>query len=289
MQNDKSPDSIDIIINKINSLPSLSPVVHKIGSVMSDPDASASDIVGVLKLDPAIAGKVLRLANSAYIGIPRTVSSLQNAVVILGQRRIHYLVIAASTLSTFKPGRAFPFDKVRFWKHSVTSAIVSESIARHIKRYDPIEAEEVFCAGLLHDIGKLVLGIYHPDPIATGYKKALENKTPFFRSEEKELTHMRVGYLIAEKWNFPISLANAIRYHHMPARAERSLKLVAIVHVADIMVHIIGFNTVLKEEIPEIDERALERIHLKPERLRVIADNAIQDEKKLESMIDFFS
>lgn len=288
MQSEITRDSIDTIVKQINSLPSLSPVVQKIGSVISDPDVSAVDVVNVLKMDPAIASKVLRLANSAYIGMPRTVSSLQNAVVILGQRRIHYLVIAASTLSAFKPAGSLPFDKLRYWKHLVTSAMVSESIAKHVKRYDSIEAEEVFCAGLLHDIGKLVLGVYYPASIADGYKRALKNETPFFRNEEKVATHMRVGYLVAEQWNFPTSLINAIRFHHIPCRAERSLK-VAIVHVADIMVHLIGFGTVKKETVPEIDEKALQRIGLGPERLQVIADNSIKDEKRLESMIDFFS
>ncbi|GAG15882.1 unnamed protein product, partial [marine sediment metagenome] len=160
MQNDIPSDSSNLAIEKINTLPSLSPVVQKISAVIADPDVSANDVVDVLKLDPAIASKVLRLANSAYIGMPRTVSSLQNAVVILGQRRIHSLVLAASTLSALKPDNSLPFSYMRFWKHSVTVAIICESIARHLKRYDPIEAGEVFCGGILHDIGKLVLGVY---------------------------------------------------------------------------------------------------------------------------------
>jgi len=280
-------DIIDLILRKVDTLPSLSPVIQKIGTVMADPEVSASDIVAILKLDPVIAGKVLRLANSAYFGIPRTVSSLQNAVVILGQRRVYYLTLASGALSSFKAAGALPFDKIRFWKHSITAAMVSESIAKHIKRYEPIETEDLFCAGILHDIGKLVLGVYYPVCVSAGYLQASQTKTPFFKNEEEEVSHTKIGSMVAERWNFPPSLVQAILNHHTPVSAASFQKSVAIVHVSDIMVQLIGFNTALNEPHPPLDEQALRLIGLEVERLKVIADETIANERKVESMMDF--
>ncbi len=289
MKDSAKPSSGDTLYEKVNSLPSLAPVVQKISAVMSDPEVSAEDIVNVLKLDPAIAGKVLRLANSAYIGIPRTVSSLQNAVVILGHRRIHSLVLAASTLSSFSFDNHLPFDGISFWKHSLIVALICESIARHIKRYDTIDAGEVFCAGLLHDIGKLVLGQYDSERISASYKDALEQKVPFYSCEDEKNSHIQIGAFVAEKWHFPESLVTAIRYHHTPGYAEKYNRMVAITHVADIMVHLIGFSTVTGEATPPMDEGVMDEIGLSPERLKVIADNAIKSEKQFESLVDIFS
>ncbi len=283
------PQSGSSLFEKVDTLPSLSPVVQKINAVMSDPDASAGDIVNALKLDPAIAGKVLRLANSAYIGIPRTVSSLQNAVVILGHRRIHSLVLAASTLSSFSFDNTLPYNGLSYWKHSLTVALICESIARHIKRYDTIDAGEVFCAGLLHDIGKLVLGHYGSEWITAAYKDALEQKIPFYSCENEKMSHILIGAFVAEQWQFPESLVTTIRYHHTPIFAKKYSKIVAIVHIADIMVHLIGLSAVAGEATPPMDDEVMAEIGLPPERLKVIADNALKSEKQFESLIDIFS
>ncbi len=284
MQNDT-----EMLLKKITSLPSLSPVVQKIGAVIAKPNASADEIVSVLKMDPAIAGKVLRLANSAYIGIPRTVSSLQNAVVILGNRRIHSLVLAVSTLSHFNQGYSLPFDAIRFWKHSITVALVCESMARHLKRYDTMEASEVFCAGILHDLGKLVLGVYYADQIRRIYSKALKHGTPVYTNEKPELCHMRIGALVATQWNFPEMLIHAINLHHTPLYSDKFIKIVSMVHIADIMVHIVGLTTVPEEATPKINGEAMQVIGLSPERLKVIATDALENEKQIESLFEFFS
>jgi len=289
MRNDINLDPDDPFIKKITDLPTLSPVAQKINEVMANPDVSAKDIVNILKLDPAITGRVLRLANSAYIGMPRAVSSLQNAVVILGQLRIYSLVLSASIFSSFKNRYLLEFDSFRFWKHSMTVAMVCESIAHYLKRYDPIETGDVFCAGILHDIGKLVLAAYKPEKIDLAYKRAKENKTPFFINEDQKLSHSRIGASVAEHWKFPQSLVNAILFHHDPMHTEDFKKIISIVHVADIMVHIMGLNTVSEEIPPEIDNDAVSEIGLAPERLRVIALDALENEKKVESLIDFFS
>jgi putative nucleotidyltransferase with HDIG domain len=277
------------LVEKINTLPTLSPILQKIKAVMGQPDSSAADIVDVLKLDPAISSKVLRLANSAYIGIPRTVSSLQNAVVILGQQRIYSLVLASSTLAAIPRGVELPFRSMDFWKHSITVAIVCESIARHLQRYDDMETGEFFCAGILHDIGKLALSVFDPERIVTARTHSEEKGVAFFEAEDEDMTHMQVGYLLAHRWNFPENLTNAILNHHTPERAIAFKKVVAIVHLADIMVHLIGLQTFPNEPVPVIRDFAISQIELQPERLRTIAYEACEDEKRIESLIAFVS
>jgi putative nucleotidyltransferase with HDIG domain len=274
------------MIDRIKNLPTLSPILQKIRAVMSLPDTAANDIVEVLKLDPAISGKVLRLANSAYIGIPRTVSSLQNAVVILGQQRIYSLVMAASALSAVPRGLDTPFTIRHFWKHSVTVAIICESIARHLQRYDDMEAGEFFCAGILHDIGKLALGAYDPCRIADAHEKSEKDGVAMFKVEDPALSHSQIGFHLAERWNLPENLSSAILYHHTPEVAAGYHKMTAIVHLADIMAHLIGLQTFTNEAVPTIEEFAVAQIELPAERLRTIAYEACEDEKRIEAVID---
>ncbi len=286
----KSPsDRSSLLIKKINTLPSLSPVVQRVSSILADPRASAKDIVEVLRLDPGIASRVLRLANSAYIGMPSTVSSLQNAVVILGIQRIHSLIFSSSILSTFKPDSTLPFDRIRFWKHSVIVATVCESIAKNLSRHESIDTGEAFCAGILHDIGKLVLGTYESDSIENTYNTALETKTAFFKNEDEDISHSIIGSMVAEQWNFPQSLIIPIMFHHAPSGAQKYKKIVGIVHIADIIVHVLGLNTVSEETAPQIDEPTMEQVGLDPDYLKVVANNALKNEKDLESLIGLFS
>ena len=264
-------------------------MVQRVSSILADPRASAKDIVEVLRLDPTIASRVLRLANSAYIGMPSTVSSLQNAVVILGIQRIHSLIFSSSILSTFKPDSTLPFDRIRFWKHSVIVATVCESIAKNLSRHESIDTGEAFCAGILHDIGKLMLGTYEPESITNAYNKAIETETAFFRNEDDEISHTKIGSLVAEQWNFPKSLIVPIIFHHLPSGAEKHKKIVGIVHISDIIVHVLGLNTVSEEAVPQIDEPTMEQVGLDPDYLKVVANNALKNKEDLESLIDLFS
>lgn len=277
------------LIQKVRDLPSLSPVIQRVNAIMTNPESSADDIVNVLKLDPGITSKVLRLANSAYIGIPRTVSSLQNAVVILGQRRVHSLVLAVSALSSLHVPSQLPFDSFQFWKHSVVVASIAESIAKHLKRYDTIETGDVFSAGILHDIGKLVIGMYSAESIQTAYKRSVDTKTPLFRNESNKINHYGIGALLAAQWNFPEMLVNSIQFHHTPSLGHSYEKSVMIIHISDIMAHLIGFDTVTGEGVPVMDDTALKTVGLSPERLKVIADNTMNNQKELESLIEFLS
>ena len=280
----KKNDIYTRILENINSLPSLPQIIYKIEDTLSDPDSTVKDIVDVLKFDPGIASRVLRLANSAYIGIPHTVSSLKNAVIILGQKRIHSLVLTWSILSFFKSYKSTPLDLKRYWKHSVTVGMIGESIARHLKRYEIVEPEEVFCSGILHDIGKLVLSIFEPEIISNTFKEAKRTNTPFFQNEDRYVSHSKIGSIVASHWSFPQNLIDAIQFHHSPFELETVKKAVLIVHISDIISHMIGINMYFEEEIPGINENAVNTLGLNPEYLRVIAHQTIEKGKQLESL-----
>jgi len=275
------------LLKAIFDLPVLSPVVARIAAVVSNPESPVAAVVDALKLDPVVNGKVLKLANSAYVGIPRTISSVKNAVVLLGQKRIYSLVLATTVLSALRAGRDLPFSLYRFWKHSITVAMIAESIAKHLKRYGPIDTEDVFSAGMLHDIGKLVLGIWDAKALQSCVQESIAANVPFYSVEHESTSHTRVGGALCDRWNFPHALKSAVLLHHAPDQASEFRRLVSIVHISDVMAHIIGFSTFEREQLPQPSAIAASEVQLPPERLRVIADDALKNEKKIESFINF--
>ena len=271
----------------INDLPSPSPVLRKFSSVAANPASSAEDMAKVVKLDPALTGKVLRLANSAYTGIPNAVASLKNAVVLLGQKRIYSLVLASGLLSVLKKKSTLPFRLNDYWRHSVSVASIAEAIAKLLRRYDHIDSDEAFTAGLLHDIGKLVVGCFDAKLLAAAAGESRERGIAFFKAENAETSHTAAGGLLARHWNFPPCLYDAIMCHHAPLQSADCKRMVSVVHVSDILAHIAGRTTFAAETAPEFDGNAIAIVNLQPERLRAIANEAVFNEKTIESFINF--
>jgi putative nucleotidyltransferase with HDIG domain len=273
----------------IDSLPVLSPVVARIAQIVDNPSSSADDVTAALKLDPVVSGKVLKLANSAFVGIPQTISSVKNAVVLLGQNRIRALVMALATHTVCGDGGSLPFSLYRFWRHSITTAMIAESIARHLKRYAAVDPEDAFSAGMLHDIGRLAAGALHAESFVAQITESARLGCPLYEVEKSGTSHTAMGGLLCRRWNFPEVLSCVATYHHAPADAPQENKLlVSITHLSDIMAHIVGYPTVEREAIPEPVQAAIDAVHLPAERLRVIADDTLQNEKKTESLIKFF-
>ncbi len=274
------------LVDRFGELPSPSAVFEKAMAIASDPEAGAGELVEALKMDPAIAGKALRLANSAAVGMPRAVSSLHNAVVILGNKRIHSLLVASELLARFRPRSDLPFALTDFWKHSVIVGLMCESISRHLRRYCAVDEGEAFCAGLLHDIGKLALGMLCPEWIAEFYARALEQARAYHVAESSERSHTAMGMHMARRWRLPAVIEESLCCHHAPQRAACGNRIIAIVHLADAMAHMIGAQTVAQEPFPAIDHQALEQTGLPLERLRTIAAKAVADHQRIESLLE---
>ncbi|MBN1307056.1 MAG: HDOD domain-containing protein [Chitinispirillaceae bacterium] len=276
-----------LISRAIERLPVPSSVVHRINRIISNPESSATAVAEVLRIDPTLSGKVLKLANSAYIGIPRTVSSLPHAVVLLGIKRIHSIVLTSELLAPFRHTVPLPFSIDRFRRHAVTVAFIAESIAKHLRRYDDaLDEHELFSGALLHDIGKLLAGTVDPVAVTEVYEQSKRLAIPFYRAEQDAFSHTILGLHLAQQWQFPVELTACIRGHHTAACFPELHRAVSVIHIADVMAHLLGYALYPDEKTPAIDEAALSAVRLPVERLRVIAEDILKQQDRIGSLLE---
>jgi putative nucleotidyltransferase with HDIG domain len=279
-------EKASMLMEAIGDLPSLSHVLVRLSEIAANPASSARHVVDVVKLDPALTAKILRLANSAYVGIPRTIDSLKNAVVLLGQKRVYSLALTAGILLALKKRGPPPFSQRDYWRHSIAVGMIAESISKTLHGRDSIDSDEAFTAGLLHDIGKLAVGCFGASYFLDAVRNCLESKIPFFKAEKPATSHTTIGWLLARKWNFPDDLCSAIARHHDPAPKVTGNRMVSIVHLSDGIAHCVDVATIPGETPPELDAEAKAFVNVQPERLRAIAGEALQNEKKIELFIE---
>jgi putative nucleotidyltransferase with HDIG domain len=231
-------------IEQIDNLPSLPSIVTKLIQVVNSPDTSAEDAAKLIQKDPALTTKMLRLANSAFYGIPRSISSVSSAVVILGFNTIRSLVLSASVMKMFTLTKKPAIDKDKFWKHSIVCAMTAKTIVRKYINIRMMDPESAFCAGILHDIGKLIFSEFAQEDYLEVCDFARKNGIPLLVAEKKILgiSHADIGRVLADKWALPLDLEYALVYHHSPAEADSLIDLVTTVHVANAITHSLGLG-----------------------------------------------
>lgn len=219
-------------LDEINELPTLPIVVSRVSELIESPNSSAEDITKVLETDPSLTAKILKLVNSAYYALPKRISSVRQAVVILGFATVKSLAISASVFDMFGSSSSSPLDKELFWQHSIGCATVSKVFAKHVPG---INEEDAFVIGLLHDIGKLVMDQYRPDEFTAAYRTAERWSSSLYKAEIEtlEFNHAQVGGWLAEKWKLPQEIVQSINFHHAPPPIERIKLLVGICHFAN--------------------------------------------------------
>ncbi|MDR2693670.1 MAG: HDOD domain-containing protein [Chitinispirillales bacterium] len=227
-------------IKTIANLPTLPHIASRLMRIVNSPSASADTVASLVSQDISLSAKVLRLANSAFYGIPRSVNTLNNAVIILGFKIIQTMVLSLTVFDMFaedenKPPS--PFDRDAFWDHSLRCAVIARLLAHKRKRNYALDPEEAFCAGLLHDIGKVVMEQY----LNTDFHKALyharANNIPVFEAEKEILgyTHCDVASWLTGTWSLPEEIEQPLVCHHEPEEATICVDAVLICHIANIM------------------------------------------------------
>lgn len=252
--------SLEEIVQSVNDLPSLPQVVLRVMELTEDPDSTAQDINAALAQDQGMTARVLKLANSAFYGFPRRISTVTDATVLLGFKTIRSIVLAASVneiLSQEMEGYALEYGEL--WKHSQCSAMAARLISRRVKYTG---SDVAYTAALLHDIGKVVLNNTMKEAYHEVLSKVENDNLTFLQAEQIILgfNHAQVGAQIAEKWNLPLELVETIACHHEPEKAEVNLRLTAIVHLADAVCVAMGFGVGIDGLLYPVSNQSLETL-----------------------------
>jgi len=203
------------LLDRVQDLPPLPAVAARVMSMADDDRTSAMDLAQVLATDQALTAKLIRISNSAYYGFARRVSTVRESVLVLGFKQVRQLAVGASIINAFKRTDAASevFNLDLFWGHSVAVAVAAEAVAKKTRAAKP---EDAFTAGILHDIGRLVLRQMMPVEFRDAVIMARNEGMPLGDAELRTTgyDHAQVGRALGERWKFPGHLVDAITMHH---------------------------------------------------------------------------
>lgn len=222
------------MVSGVVRLVSLPEVCIRVNEMMDDPNMSATKIGKVISQDTGLTARLLKIVNSAFYGFPSKIETVTRAVTVIGLRELRGLVLAASAIETFSKIPNDVLNMVQFWRHSVYCGVVAQLLA---DRCNVLHSERLFVAGLLHDIGKLIMCHRLPSESRRVITLVKEQQMMDFEAEQfiVGFDHAEVGGELIRTWQMPESLEYALRYHHTPALAEVYEIETCLVHIANIL------------------------------------------------------
>jgi putative nucleotidyltransferase with HDIG domain len=247
------------LVQDIGGLITLPDVYLRINRLIEDADSSVADIAAAVSQDPSFTVRLLRVANSALYSFPSSIDTVSRAVSIIGTSQLRNLALSMSVAKSFAglPNELVSMEN--FWRHSQLCALVARHLAKEMRRCDP---DALFTAGLLHDIGELVIFNRLPQQSAEVLQRVLDSQDelPVYEAEREVLSfdHSAVGGELARQWNLPALLQECIAHHHDIASAEKYPREVALVHLANIIALMAEVDTLDYADVSPIDPHAWE-------------------------------
>ena len=254
-------DRANKILSSVSNLPSIPYVIFEVTKIIDNPSASAAQLAKIINKDQGLVTKVLSVANSPLYGIPRRVSTIDFAIVILGFNHIKNIVIALSMMDAIKPSSSKNFNQKQYWVHSLLVATASKRIADDLGYPN---SGEVFTAGLLHDLGVPVINKYFPKEYENIVAMVCNSSISYYQAEKEVLgiSHDEIGKALMEKWNLPQNLSEVVENHHTVLSSEKHKVNCAIVHLADYMTQKFCIGEFFWDEGLELDESVIKILNL---------------------------
>ncbi len=225
----------DLVATNVR-LVSLPEVCVQVQALADSPYTTPEDIGEIIGKDTALTSRLLKLVNSAYFGLPRKIDTVSRAINMIGMRELRNLTLAAAAAEIFAPIPGKLLDMAAFWQHSVYCGLVARNLAQ---RCSVLHSERLFTAGLLHDVGRLLMVMKLPDETAEVESRRLQSKKDVTEIEQElyGFDHAEVGQALLTHWNMPSNLCTSILYHHNPREAHDAYLESALIHLADQITH----------------------------------------------------
>lgn len=233
------PRDLKLVVKEVPTLPI---VYQQLFSKMSNPNVSVPQLAEVVSCDQALATKILKLVNSPFYGYRKKIDTISRAMVVLGFRTVRNAALAVSVFDCVSgSGKDGCFQIEDFWKHSLCTASICKVLGPEVGIKQP---EEAFVAGLLHDVGKLIMKKYFPDDFGAVCNHALENDLSWSGAEAELLgvDHTGIARAVLHGWNFPPALVEAVQCHHSLNSGASYPGLISLVNVADHMSYLMGMG-----------------------------------------------
>lgn len=256
-----SPEQLKEKVQTIIQLPALPTIAMEVVEMVDNPKTSASRLGKLISTDQALTAKVLKIANSPFYGFPKKISTIDFAIIVLGYDALKEIVISISLVSSLQKKSDLLFDAKAFWDHAITTGVLARRLARDLGYR---VSGEVFVGGLLHDMGISVLHRYFKNEFKRIVDIVQDTDLTFLEAEESVVgvTHAEVGGWLAERWNLPDHLVEAISLHHTPGRAVKNADLVSLIHVADVFANRMTEQPTQQDKGVDFDQDALIRVKL---------------------------
>lgn len=256
-------------MSRSENLPVLPQAVSAVLRLADDPNANQRELERAFEKDPAITAKILKVANSSFYGGVK-VPSIGRAISFLGATTIRSLVIGiAFQQATGSKSSVLLFDKQDFWRHSLAVAVACRILG---KLKAPSRSEELYCTGMLHDIGLLVMDRFLPDSFDEAIRHSKQYGLQLHEAEEKILGyhHATVGGLLAESWGLSEAMKRGIQFHHNPTADDKCYETTSLVAAANVLAYDTGYGNQGQHLRPE-DRVVVEELELPDDQLTVIA------------------
>ncbi len=274
-------------LERIHNLPTLPIVMTKLSTALEDVNCSINEIAKVLSNDPAISTQILKTVNSPLFAIGGSkVTTLHTAITRLGFREVKNIALSTSVFKMFDGVKSTLFDRKSFWKHCLCVSLASLELGALMRDKRRFPKDELHLAGLIHDIGKIILDAHFADVFEDALKLAMTAKLPLYEAERLILgiDHAELGHLIAEKWNLPPIANAAITYHHEPENAPEEFRsIVNIVHMANYIVNTQDLGTGGDLAAPVFKRQVLEALDLNAVDVQSVVKSVAEKEKDLSS------
>lgn len=272
--------SLERIIDETLTVYSLPCFYERLNEAINHPKSSITDIAHIISEDHGLTARLLKLANSPMFGYYSRIESISRAVTIIGTQPIRDLALAVSVMDSFRGIPQELMSMESFWRHGISSGIIARNLAIYLHERN---VERFFVAGILHDIGQLILCTAIPEQVRSIILKCGEYGM-LYSDGEKELLdfdHGDVGMALLSRWKIPASIQDPVAFHHRPSVASRFPLETVIIHLADIISHAMEFGRTGERLVPPLDEAAWERITIPVNALPAILK---QSEAQLEDV-----